>query len=59
MDIVSVFEKEKEDKPVKVGKFGSRNYIEHEINGDRNKTLLIQEYVNKTRLNLKDIKNDL
>ena len=38
-DIRNLFEKEKEDcfKPVRVGKFWSRNYIEYESNGDRSK----------------------
>ena len=37
----------------------SKSYIEHESNGDRNKTLSIKEYLNKIRPYLKDIINDL
>ena len=35
------------------------NYIEYESNGDRNKTLLVEEYLNKIITYLKDIINDL
>ena len=39
----------KEDyyKPVRVGNFWSNIYIECEGNGDRNKTLSIEKYLNK------------
>ena len=33
-------------KPIKVGKFWSKNYIEYETNGDRNKNLSVKEYLN-------------
>ena len=33
--------------------------MEHEINGDRNETLLIEEYLNKSRTYRKDIINNL
>ena len=46
-------------KPVRIGNFWSRNYIEYESNGDRNKTLSIEEYLNKIRPYLKNIKNNL
>ena len=54
-------EKEKENyyKPVKVSNFWSNNYIEYESNGDRNKTLSVEEYLNKIRPYLKDIINNL
>ena len=41
--IRNFFEQEKEDyyKSVRVGNFWSRNYIEYERNGDRNKALSI------------------
>ena len=39
--------------------FRSRNYIEYESNGDRNKTLSIEEYLEKVWPYLKDIINDL
>ena len=35
------------------------NYIEYKSNGDRNKTLLVEEYLNKIRPYLKDIINNL
>ena len=43
-------------KPARVGNFWSNSYIEYESNGDSNKTLSIEEYLNKIRQNLKDIK---
>ena len=43
-------------KPVRVGNFWSNNYIEYD---DRNKTLSVEEYLNKIRPYLKDIINDL
>ena len=33
--------------------------MEHEINGDRNETLSIEEYLNKSRTYRKDIINNL
>ena len=44
-------------KPVRVGYFGGKNYINCESNGDKNKTLSVEEYLNKTRTYLKDINN--
>ena len=60
-DIRNLFQMEKEDyyKPVSVGNFWSRNYIEYESNGDRNKALSIEESLNKVRPHLKDIINYL
>ena len=37
----------------------SNNYIEHESNSDRNKTLSAEEYFNKIRPHLEDIINNL
>ena len=37
----------------------SNNYIEYGINVDRNKTLSVEEYLNKIRPYLKNIINDL
>ena len=37
----------------------SNNYIEYESNGERNKTLSVEEYLNKIRPYLKDIINNL
>ena len=42
-----------------VGNFYSSNYIEYESNGDRNKTLSIEEYLNIITPYQKDIINDL
>ena len=39
--------------------FWSNNYIEYGSNGDRNKTLSVEEYLNKIRPYLKDIINNL
>ena len=47
------------DKPVRVRNFWSNNYIKYESNGDRNKTLSIEEYLNKIRQYLNDIINNL
>ena len=56
-----LFEQEKQVyyKPGTVRNFWGRNYIQYEPNADRNKTLLIEEYLNKNRPYLKDIINDL
>ena len=43
----------------KIGNFWSDNYIEYKSNGDRNKTILVKEYLNKGRPYLKDLINDL
>ena len=56
----NLFEQGKEDyyRPVGVGIFCNKNYIEYETDGDRNKTLSIEEYFNKIRSYLKDILNN-
>ena len=46
-------------KPVRVSNFCSNNYIEYETNGDINKTLSVEEYLNNWRLYLKDLVNNL
>ena len=51
--------KKKHYKPVRAGDFCSNNYIEYESNGERNKTLSVEEYLYKIRPYLKDIVNDL
>ena len=62
-DIKNLFEHEEEVenyyKPVRVSNIWSNNYIEHESKGDRNKTLSVEEYLNKIRPYLKDIINNL
>ena len=45
--------------PGRVGDFWNKNCIEYERNGDRNKTLSVEEYLNKIKPYLKDIINDL
>ena len=49
-DINNLFEHKEEEnyyKPVRVSNFWSNNYIEYESNGDRNKALSVEEYLNK------------
>ena len=43
----------------KIGNFWSNNYIEYKNNGDRNQTLLVEKYLNKSRPYLKEIINDI
>ena len=40
-------------------KYWSNNYIEYESNGDKSKTLSIEEYLNKIRLYLRHVINNL
>ena len=35
-------------KPARVGNFWSDNYVKYKRNGDTNKTLPVEEYLNKT-----------
>ena len=59
LEILKIFEhdvKENYYKPVTVSNFWCNNYIEYESSGDKNKTLSVEEYLNKTRSYLKDIK---
>ena len=59
-DVFNLFENwEDYYKPVRVDIFWSNNYIRYESNSDRNKTLLVEEYINKIRSYLKDIINNL
>ena len=51
--------KKKFYKPIRVSSFWSNNYIEYESNGDRNKTLSAEKYLNKIKPCLKDIINNL
>ena len=49
-DIINLSEHEEEErnyKPVRVGNFCSNNYIEYKSNGNRNKTLSVEEYLHK------------
>ena len=57
-DIRKLSEQENDDyyKPVRVGNFWSKKYIEYESNEDRKKKRSLEEYLNKkTRSYLKDI----
>ena len=62
-DIKNLFEHEKEEKyyfkAVRVSNFWSNNYVEYESKGDKNKTLSVEEYLNKISPYLKDIINNL
>ena len=62
-DIENLFEHKKVEenyyKRVRVSNFWSRIYIEYESSGDRNKTLSVEEYLNKISPYLKDKINNL
>ena len=59
-DIKNMSELEKDYyRPVRAHNFYSNKDIEQESNGDRNKTLLIKEYLNKVKAYLEGIKNDI
>ena len=61
-DIRNLFENEEEEnyyKPVRVSNSWKNNYIEYKSNGDRNKTLSMEGYLDKIRPNIKDITNNL
>ena len=61
-DIKNLFEHEEEEnycKSVRVINNWSNNCVEQKINSDRNKTLLVEEHLNKIRSYLKDIINNL
>ena len=59
--ISDILELENEDycKQIRVGNLCSSNYIEYESNGDRDKNLSIEAYLNKIKQYLKDIIIDL
>ena len=42
----------------RVNSFWNNNYIEHESNGDKNNNFSLDEYLNKIKPYLKDIKTD-
>ena len=50
-DIRTLFEQEEEDyyKPKGVNNFWNNNYIEYESNGDKNRNLSLDEYLNKIK----------
>ena len=54
MEILETFlytKKEDYYKPIRIENFYSNNYIKYESNGDRNKTLSVEEYINNATLN--------
>ena len=61
MDTRNLLKLENENyyKPIRVSNFYSNNYIKHESNGNRNKNLSSEEYLNKLKSYLKDIIIDL
>ena len=59
-DIRDLFKYEEEEncyKSERVGNIWSNNYIEYQSNGDRNKTISVEKYLNKSRPYLKGIIN--
>ena len=46
-------------EPVRVNNFLSNDYIEYKSNGDKNRILSVEEYLDKVMPCLKDIVNDL
>ena len=46
-------------KSVRVNNFWSNNYIEYKSNGDKNRMLSVEEYLDKIRPYLRNIINDL
>ena len=52
-------EEESYYKPARVSNLSSNSYIQNECNSDKNKTLLVEEYLNKITPYLKDIINNL
>ena len=60
-DIRTLFEQEEKDyyKPKKVSNFWNNSYIEYKSNGDRNKNLSLDKYINKIEHYLRNIITDL
>ena len=56
-----LFEQQQEDyyKPRRVSNFWNNNYIKYESNGDKNRNLSLEEYLNKIELYLRNIIIDL
>ena len=50
-DIRTLYESDKEDdyKPIRIGNAFSSNYIEYESNGDKDKILFIDDYLDRIR----------
>ena len=59
-DIRTLFEQEENYyKPERVSNFWNNNYIEHESNGDKNRNLTLDVYLNKIKPYLRNIIIDL
>ena len=60
-DIRTLFAQEEEDSynPKRVSNFWNDNYIEYESNGDKNRNLSLDKYLNKIEPNLRNIITDL
>ena len=58
-DIRTLYQSDKEDyyKPIRIGNAFSSNYIEYESNGDKDKTLFIDDYLDMIRQYLSYIIN--
>ena len=59
-DIKNFFEHEEDEnyyKPIRVDNFWSNDHVKYQSNGDRNKTLSVEEYFNRIRPCLQDIIN--
>ena len=56
-DIKTLFESDEEDyyKPIRTGNIFSSNYIEYQSNGNKDKTLFIDDYIDKTERYLNDL----
>ena len=57
-DIRTLVEQEKEEdyyKPKRVDNFWNNNYIDYGSNGDKNRVLLLKEYLNRIKPYLRDI----
>ena len=49
-DIMTLFEQQEDYyQPKRVGNFWNNNYIEHESNGDKNRNLSLDNYLNKIK----------
>ena len=60
-DIKNLFEQDEEHiyKSVRLGNFYGNNYVKYDIIDVRKKALLVKEYLDEIKSNLKDIINDL
>ena len=62
-DIKNIFQHQKEEencyRQIRVSNFWRKNYVSFQSNGDGNKALSVEEYLNKIRLYLSDIVNNV